>query len=81
MNENYKLTLEDAIKKYKDGRITVKGLVHFYIDIQGGSIKKSQKEICEKLGISKAAFYKSLHRLEEQKLISWDAQEISIVLK
>ena len=81
MNENHELILEDEIKKYKDGRITVKGLVHSYIRIQGGIINESQKEICKKLGISKAAFYKSLHRLEEQELISWESKEISIVLK
>ena len=78
MNE---LILEDEIKKYKDGLILVKGLVHSYIIIQGGTINESQTEICKKLGISKAAFYKSLHRLEDQKLISWESKEISIVLK
>ena len=81
MNENHELALEDEIKKYKDGRILVKGLVYSYINIRGGIVNESQTEICQKLGISKAAFYKSLHSLEDQKLISWESKEISIVLK
>jgi len=72
----YKLTLDDAIKKHKAGHITVKGLLHIYLHIMGGNFKKSQKEICQRLKISKASFYKALNQLEEEKLISWDAQKI-----
>ena len=77
----YKLTLDDAIEKHKAGHITVKGLLHIYLHIMGGNVEESKKEICQKLKISKAAFYKALNQLEAQNLISWDVQQISVMIK
>lgn len=72
----YQLTLQDAIAHYQNGDITAKGLLHFYLKIRlrpGWTLKETQKEICETLGISRAAFYSALSKLKAEGSISWSA--------
>ena len=73
-NQFYKMTLAEAISHYQQGDLTVKGLLHIYLKIKigpGWQLKKSQKEICEELGISKSGFYTGLSKLKAEGSINW----------
>ena len=73
-NQFYKMTLAEAIGHYQQGDLTVKGLLHIYLKIKigpGWQLKKSQKEICEELGISKSGFYTGLSKLKAEGSINW----------
>jgi uncharacterized coiled-coil protein SlyX len=70
----YKMTLLEAISHYQQGDLTVKGLLHIYLKIKigpGWQLRKSQKEICEELGISKSGFYTGLSKLKAEGSINW----------
>jgi hypothetical protein len=74
--QHYQITLESAIAHYEKGDFTVKGLLHVYIKIRlkdGWTLKETQKEITDKLGISRAAFYLALSRLKAEGSINWSA--------
>jgi hypothetical protein len=73
-NQFYKMTLSEAISHYQQGDLTVKGLLHVYLKIKigpGWQLRKSQKEICEELGISKSGFYTGLSKLKAEGSINW----------
>jgi Transcriptional regulators len=75
---SYQITLEEAKLHYELGDLTVKGLVHFYIKIRlepGYILKETKEEICETLGISRAAFYNALSRLKAEGSINWSTSE------
>lgn len=72
----YEITLTDAIAGYQTGDYTAKGLLHLYFKIRlkrSWTLKETQKEICEKLGISRAAFYSALSKLKAEGSINWSA--------
>jgi hypothetical protein len=74
--QHYQVTLADAIAHYQRGDLTAKGLLHFYFKIRlknGWTLKETQKEITEKLGISRAAFYSALSKLRAEGSINWSA--------
>jgi hypothetical protein len=74
--QHYQVTLADAITHYQRGDLTAKGLLHFYFKIRlknGWILKETQKEITEKLGISRAAFYSALSKLRAEGSINWSA--------
>lgn len=74
--QHYQITLADAITHYQKGDLTAKGLLHFYFKIRlkaGWTLKETQKEITEKLGISRAAFYSALSKLKAEGSINWSA--------
>jgi hypothetical protein len=74
--QHYQVTLADAIAHYQRGDLTAKGLLHFYFKIRlknGWILKETQKEITEKLGISRAAFYSALSKLRAEGSINWSA--------
>lgn len=76
--QHYRMTLQDAINHYQQGDITAKGLLHIYFKIKiapGWTMNKSQKEICEELGIKKTAFYNALSRLKAEGSINWTVPE------
>ncbi|MCD8489501.1 MAG: hypothetical protein LRZ84_22875 [Desertifilum sp.] len=75
-HQHYRLTLLDAIAHYQQGDLTAKGLLHFYLKIRlkpGWTLKETQKEICETLGISRAAFYSALSKLKAEGSVNWSA--------
>jgi len=72
--QHYQVTLADAIAHYQRGDLTAKGLLHFYFKIRlknGWTLKETQKEITDKLGISRAAFYSALSKLKAEGSINW----------
>lgn len=74
--QHYPVTLIDAIAHYQKGDLTAKGLLHFYFKIRlkaGWTLKETQKEITDKLGISRAAFYSALSKLKAEGSINWSA--------
>jgi len=74
--QHYQITLESAITHYQRGDLTAKGLLHFYFKIRlkaDWTLKETQKEITDKLGISRAAFYSALSRLKAEGSINWSA--------
>ena len=74
--QHYEMTLTDAIAGYQTGDHTAKGLLHLYFKIRlkkGWTLKETQKEICEQLGISRAAFYSALSKLKAEGSINWSA--------
>lgn len=74
--QHYPVTLTDAIAHYQKGDLTAKGLLHFYFKIRlkaGWTLKETQKEITDKLGISRAAFYSALSKLKAEGSINWSA--------
>jgi hypothetical protein len=74
--QHYQVTLADAIAHYQRGDLTAKGLLHFYFKIRlknGWTLKETQKEITDKLGISRAAFYSALSKLRAEGSINWSA--------
>jgi hypothetical protein len=74
--QHYQITLESAIAHYQRGDLTAKGLLHFYFKIRlkaDWTLKETQKEITEKLGISRAAFYSALSKLKAEGSINWSA--------
>jgi hypothetical protein len=76
--QHYPITTEKAIAHYQAGDITAKGLLHFYLNIRlapGWTLKETQKQICETLGISRAAFYNALSRLKAEGSINWSTPE------
>jgi len=76
--QHYPITTEKAIAHYQAGDITAKGLLHFYLNIRlapGWTLRETQKQICETLGISRAAFYSALSRLKAEGSINWSTPE------
>ncbi len=76
MTQFYKLTLKDALSLYKHGLISTSGLLYFFLRIRlapGWKMTLHQREISEKLGISKPQFYRAIHKLSEEGLIDWEA--------
>ena len=74
MTQFYKMTMAEALSHYQQGDLTIKGLLHIYLKIKigpGWQLKKSQKEICEELGISKSGFYTGLSKLKAEGSINW----------
>jgi hypothetical protein len=74
--QHYQITLESAIAHYQRGDLTAKGLLHFYFKIRlkaDWTLKETQKEITDKLGISRAAFYSALSKLKAEGSINWSA--------
>ena len=74
--QHYQVGLIEAISHYQRGDLTAKGLLHFYIKIRlkaGWKLKETQKEISQKLGISRAAFYSALSKLKAEGSINWSA--------
>ena len=74
--QHYRLTLKQAIAHYNNGLITAPGLLYFYLKIRlapGWKCTLHQREITEKLGISRAAFYKAIAKLSELGLIEFEA--------
>ena len=72
--QHYRVTLTDAIAHYQRGDLTAKGLLHFYLKIRlakGWVLRESQVEICQKLGISRPAFYSAISRLKAEGAINW----------
>jgi len=62
-----KTTLICAIEEYQLGILTTKGLLYYYLRIHpktNWTLKETQKEIYEQLGISRSAFYKALRELK-----------------
>jgi DNA-binding MarR family transcriptional regulator len=73
--QHYRLTLKQAIAHYNNGLITTPGLLYFYLKIRlapGWKCTLHQREITEKLGISRAAFYKAIAKLSELGLIEFE---------
>ena len=77
--QHYRLTLEDAIARYKNRELTVKGLLRLYFEIRlkpGWEMRKTPREIYEEIGISRASFYANYAILrEERKVIGEDPDE------
>ena len=76
--QHYRLTLEDAIQHYKDGLLTVKGLVYSYLRIRlkpdpNWKVTLHHKTVCELLGIGKTAFYKAISALAKENFITWES--------
>ena len=74
--QHYQVTLESAIAHYQRGDLTAKGLLHFYFKIRlkaDWTLKETQKEITDRLGISRAAFYSALSKLKAEGSINWSA--------
>ena len=72
----YKLTLEKAIAYYKLGLLTAPALLYFFLKIRlapGWKMTLHQREISSKLGISKAAYYKAIAKLQQLELIEFEA--------
>jgi len=60
----------------KKATLQQKGLLHFYFKIRlkaGWTLKETQRQITEKLGISRAAFYSALSKLKAEGSINWSA--------
>ena len=77
-NQFVKMTLNDAIDHYQRGDLTAKGLLHLYFKIKiapGWTMNKTQKEICDELGIKKTAFYNALSRLKAEGSINWSVPD------
>jgi hypothetical protein len=73
-NQFYKMTLTEAIDDYQKGLISATTLLYYYLKIKigpGWQLSKSQKEICEKLGISKSGFYTGLSKLKAERSINF----------
>lgn len=67
-------TLPEAISQYQKGDLTVKGLLHYYIKIrlkEGWVLRETQREITDKLGISKSAFHLAISKLRAEGSINW----------
>ncbi|MEK0184809.1 hypothetical protein [Microcoleus anatoxicus] len=74
--QHYEVFLTDAIAHYQKGDLTAKGLLHFYFKIRlkdGWTLKETQKDITDKLGISRAAFYSAISKLKAEGSINWSA--------
>ena len=74
--QHYRLTWEEVITHYQEGLITAPGLLYYYLKIRlapGWKMTLHQREITEKLGISRAAFYKAISKLNQQGLIEFEA--------
>ena len=72
----YKLTLEEAIALHQCGLISATALLYFFLRIRlapGWKMTLHQREISEKLGISKPQFYRGIERLKKKGLIDWEA--------
>ena len=76
--QHYRLTLVDAIAKYKSHDLTVKGLVHFYVLIKckpGWKVRLEHQKVCKELGIKKSAFYEAISRLRSEGSIDWESPQ------
>lgn len=74
--QHYPVSLAQAIAHYQSGDLTAKGLLHFYFKIRlkaGWTLKETQKEITDNLGISRAAFYSAISKLKAEGSINWSA--------
>ncbi|MFW6264164.1 MAG: hypothetical protein ACOC3E_01405 [Cyanobacteriota bacterium] len=78
--QHCRITLEDAIARYQNRELTVKGLLRLYFEIKlkpGWEMKKSPKEIYEELGIGRTAFYGAFAALREEEVIVADDPDIN----
>ena len=74
--QHYRLKLSEAIALYKCGLISATALLYFFLRIRlapGWKMTLHQREISEKLGISKYQFYRAIERLRKKGLIDWEA--------
>ena len=75
--QHYRLSLEKAKKDYRDGIITVTGLVYYTVGIYrkpGQKLKVSDIHVfCKEIGISRAAFYKAISKLKVKGRLSYEA--------
>ncbi|AFZ27242.1 hypothetical protein Cylst_5207 [Cylindrospermum stagnale PCC 7417] len=67
--QHYRITLDEAIAHYQAGWITTTELLGFYFKIFPNFPVKSQKEICQELGIKKSAFYAAIIKLDSAGLL------------
>ncbi len=68
----YRLKLTEAIALYKHGLLSTSGLLYFFLRIRlapGWKMTLHQREISEKLGISKSQFYRAINKLSASGLI------------
>jgi hypothetical protein len=80
--QHYRLTLSDAIVRYQNRELTVKGLLRLYFEIRlkpGWTMRKSPKEIYTKLGISRAAFYNAFAQLREEGTIEAEDPDLKLL--
>lgn len=76
MTQFYKLKLEEAIALHQQGLLSTSGLLYFFLRIRlapGWKMTLHQREISEKLGISKSQFYRAINKLSASGFIDWDA--------
>ncbi len=76
MTQFYKLKLEEVISLHQQGLLSTSGLLYFFLRIRlapGWKMTLHQREISEKLGLSKSQFYRAIHKLSASGLINWDA--------
>ncbi len=72
----YQLKLTEAIELYKHGLLSTSGLLYFFLKIRlapGWKMTLHQREISQKLGISKSQFYRAINKLSASGLINWES--------
>ena len=77
------VTLADAIRKYKNKEITIKGLVAFYFQVRlrhGWQMTKTAKQIYTLLGVGRTSFYKAFNALKEEKVVTSEELEGNFLL-
>jgi hypothetical protein len=75
MTQFYKMTLEAAISHYRNGDITAKGLLRFWLRIQlaeGWSINVNPTQLRKLLGMKPSTFWAALTKLKEGGEMAWE---------
>ncbi len=73
----YKLTLEEVLSLHRLALIPTSTLLYLYCRIRFKADWKMtlhQREISEKLGISKHQFYRAVNKLKDKGLVKWETQ-------
>ena len=72
----YPITLGDALALYERGLLSTSGLLYIFLRIRlapGWKMTLHQREISQRLGISKGQFYRAINKLKDEGLIDWEA--------
>ena len=72
----YPITLADALMLYERGLLSTSGLLYIFLRIRlapGWKMTLHQREISQRLGISKSQFYRAINKLKDEGLIDWEA--------
>ena len=80
--QHCRIILSDAIDRFKERELTVKGLLRIYFEIKlkpGWEMRKTPKDIYTELGISRAAFYSAFAALREEGKIEADDPDLKLL--